>query len=370
VSRAQRRTLGGDESAEARVAGDLAQLVVMTRGLLGDALEALLLMGSFARGEGGLIAHAGQLSPYNDYDLVAIVRGPPRRFRELLTALSWVCSRSMGVEVDLHPMSIEEVDRVPRTLFWLDVSLGGVEVLHGDATIAARLRRHAPRAIPLDECGRLLANRAMGIALSNLERDDRDHRRARHLHKAVLACGDSYLLAADRYAPTLAARLQALEQLEGSPHVGAPLVAAYRDALAFRGRPDHWRPREPLDAWSRRLRAQIARWHLRFEAFRAGTPEAPLAFACSPGALYRELPDVGVGRSALSSLRGALRGALPLFPWVGHVRERLARVAVALAYGHDDRACRARATALLGLPAQVGDDLLHHKLEEIARFAG
>jgi hypothetical protein len=249
-------------------------------------------------------------------------------------------------------------------------------VVSGSASIIARLRRLSPRRVPLDECGRLLANRAVGLALSNLEPvSGHEDRLARHGHKAIFACGDVRLLACDRYRPSHVEKLAELERLEGCPAVGAELVAAYRDALGFRVRPDRWRPPDgDLASWYARIRALAARSHLGYEAWRVGAPGEPRALATWSGRVFRDLPDVRPGAAPLAALRAALERAAPLLPYLGHPRERLARVAAALAYAPDDPETRATAAALLGVRVRAGqrapDTVLHERLRALVLRGG
>jgi hypothetical protein len=69
-------------------------------------------------------------------------------------------------------------------------------------------------------------------------------------------------------------------------------------------------------------------------------------------------------------VRAAARGKASLLPYHGHVRERLARIAVALAYGHDQPACRGVAARLLGSAVDADDATLHQKLEALSRVGG
>ncbi|MBX7196778.1 MAG: nucleotidyltransferase domain-containing protein [Sandaracinaceae bacterium] len=300
------------------------------------APRALLLVGSYARAEGGVVIRDGAPRPYNDLDLVAVVDRVERGTHEALKAIAHHFEPRAGVSVDLWPIEIHRLSPPPRTLFWLDVSLGGVKLVDGDATVLSRVALR-PRDVPLEEAGRLLANRAVGLALSQLDDEGarsemdsavRDDDRTRHLHKAVLACGDALLLAAGAYVGSVEGRREALAKLAGAPHVTEELVGAYAAACRFRAR-----PATPKDrGWEGATLRTIARAHLAFEALRVGAPEDPEAYARTKLALFPVLPDVRpLGRLG-SALRARAAG-VPLLPWVGHPRERLARVAVALAYG-------------------------------------
>jgi hypothetical protein len=348
-----------------RITDDLRRLTAWTVSALGSDLRTLLLAGGYARGEGGVVHTPGGFRAYNDYDLVAIVDRGAERLRAMLTQQAMQWSREVGVHVDLWAIDAERLARPPRTLFWLDVALGGGRVLHGDPRVLTALASLTPRLVPIEEAGRLLANRAVGLALSELPGAyAMPAVRARHIHKAVLAVGDARLLAANRYPGTQRKRLAELIRLAGSPGISDDLLAAYADALVFRARPDLWAP--PLgathDAWYRAQLERVARWHFEFEAFRVGAPSDPLEFASWSGKLYPHLPDVRPGAGVVRSFSAARRGVAPLLPWLGHPRERLARVAVLLAYASRDPAARDAAARLLGASSGGRDDELRERL--------
>jgi hypothetical protein len=351
-----RHTSEGDALVEARIARDLRVVGERLRASLGPRLVASLLLGSYARGEGGVVVGAdGQLAPYNDYDVVAVVRRGARGLRAPLVAIGHELTREVGVEVEVWPVDEADLDPPPRTLLWLDAALGGARVLEGDAGVLPRLARLDLRHVPLEEAARLAANRAVGLALSRLEGPGRDLLRAmRHGHKAILACGDATLLATGRYRPTLAERALELGRMAGAPLVSAEDAAAYDSAVRFHARPTCAGASEAaFDA----LRRRAGRWHLAIEAWRAGAPTIPLAFVAFPGRVYRDLADVPIAGWP-AAVRAVLAGAAPVSPWLGHPRERLARAAVALAYGEPFEPSRDVAARVLGAPSGRPEDLL------------
>ncbi len=364
------RTAAGIADAESRISADLDTITQEVCARWSDRMHALLLVGGYARGEGGAVERGGAFGPYNDYDLVLITRDDAKSARAPLLALGHTLTQRLGVEVELWPVERAALSTMHPTLFWLDVKQGGVEVLSGSPKVLDELPEITARDVPLAEAARLLANRATGLALSNFEPVDRDLRKARHGHKAVLACGDALLLAADRYAPTVRARAAELERLRAAPAVGGSLRALYADAARFRARPDAWSPGAglSLDAWYASVVSVVAKTHLAFEARRVGTPQTPAGYASSRIPLFAGAPDI----SALpfAALRAAARRRTPLTPWIGHPRERLARVAVALAYQPRGAGSRAIAARLLGLGPDPTDEALHGGLRQLTEVAG
>ena len=345
--------ISAEKAFENRIDSDLRVISARVSANVGPSLAALLLCGGYGRGEGGAVERDGALVPYNDYDLVAVVDGAARPLRTKLLTLAHALSEEVGLEVELWPVSRKELNPAPKTLFWLDVAMGGVRLLHGDASVLTAVRRLVPRDVPLEEAGRLLANRAVGVALSRLEGfRDRDAG-ARHLHKAALAVGDATLLAAGRYAGSIRERASLL----GTTSLSPALVTAYHDAAEFRRRPDRapW-PGDAEGGWLEERLALLGDAHLAFEARRVGSPTNPAEFARFRGPLYASLGASlrGRARAVGASLVTTARRLTPLDGWFAHPRERIARIAVAIAYG--DRAARNEGARLLGMaPAQRDD---------------
>ncbi len=332
-----------------RVERELRAIARAVTGTLGTNLEALVLVGGYARGEGGALGDGPEAPSFNDYDLVAIVRRIDAATWRVIGAIAHAFTEELGVEVDLWPITRETIEPPPPTLFWLDVALGGAVVLVGDPAILDTVRSLTPRSVPLEEAARLLANRATGLALSRLEGPNGDvMRTAKHVHKAILSCGDARLLAAAAYAPTLRERALTLERLDAGGLVPKGLAAAYGEAVAFRMRPDLFMPRGNVARWFEDACRTIGGYHLTFESFRLGEQLSATDYVRRTSPIFPRRPD-GLPIAFPAAARAALTKKSALFPYVGHPRERLARASVALAYIEGDEGL-ALAAHLLGVP--------------------
>ena len=353
-ARATGFTLRGDQAAEERVRRDLCCITRHVREAFGERMQLAALVGSYARGEGAMRIEGDRTLPHNDYDLLVVL--PERQRHDAMRArrAGLLAAQQVGVEVDVAVLTEAEFLRPAPTLFWLDATRGGLRWLGGDEDFIDRQRPVALRQVPLDEAGRLLANRALGLALSGLGGTfGDDDVIARHGHKAVMAAGDALLLATARYAATSRERAEELTCLGSTPRVTPWLVEAYWDAMRFRHNTSVWRPRSGnLRAWFNEVRQQVGQLHLDFESWRVGAPADAVPFASWNGELFRQRPDARLG-ARLAALRAWFRGDAPLRPIV-HPRERLARASVAVAYGGD--AGREQARELLGLPRGVGNE--------------
>lgn len=351
-------TLRGTSAAEGRIRRDVVRIVREVNGAFGARARLCALAGGYARGEGAVEIEQGETRPHNDYDLVVVVEQIDDHDGVRARRAGLLARNVVGVEVDVAVIDEATFLRPPPTLFWLDATRGGLRWLGGDADLLAAQRAIDVDDVPLSEAGRLLANRAFGLALSRLGGEESEALvKARHGHKAVLAAGDALLLAVRRYAFSLRERASRVAQLREAPGVGSWLPQAYQDALRFREDTVGWRPPGGgrREDWFEEVSRQIGSVHLAFEAWRVGAPGDPASFARGRGRLFERKPDARLG-DALAALRAWVRRDAPLRPVVGHPRERLARVAVALAYGGPSG--REDAARLLGLDAGASDGAL------------
>jgi hypothetical protein len=119
------RQLRGDRACAQGVARTLATAV-------GPRARAVLVTGSFGRGEGAFVAApGGRFVPHNDVDLVLVTDGGAKAARRAVAELSHAASQRLGWEVEAWTLDAVDLVDPPRTLFWLDVALGGHEVVWG-----------------------------------------------------------------------------------------------------------------------------------------------------------------------------------------------------------------------------------------------
>lgn len=205
----------------ARVEADLGRIVEASR-RADPALQAVVLTGGFARGEGALLRGR----PLNDYDLLAVrgaaraARWPRPPYGELRARLE----AGLGVHVDLQPVWAPRLRLVPPTVFWYETALRG-HVLWGRAGLGAIPVRE-PAAIERAEGLRLVANRAAGLLLALPSRSPRA--RMLQASKALLAVLDAHLLALGRFAPSQRERWVLFRDLEAAGRAPEPLARRRR----------------------------------------------------------------------------------------------------------------------------------------------
>lgn len=230
----------------ARLHGALQRLTVDVRRVLRDNLVALVLGGGYGRGEGGVVGTGGEERPYNDLDLVLVVRRKNAVPAAALAAIGKAYGAELGIEVDFsRPLTLRDIRRWPHRLIWFDL-LNGHVVLCGPQDL---LRTCAPQRLreplPAIEATRLLLNRGAGLLwalrlIRGLEPSpDADFAR-RNYYKCALALGDALLIVHRRFSSSYSRRDALLAGLEAdcAEVVELDVGPLYRRALRFKFWPD------------------------------------------------------------------------------------------------------------------------------------
>ncbi len=335
-----RHTLCGEPAAEARVAQDLSRLGTGIDSEVGDVLRALVLLGPFARAEGGIRLRGGEPCAADPgYEVLALVRHAPQRQQRPLTMMAATWARLLHARVVIRAIALDELRGVPNTRPWFHAARGQALTLAGNPTLLSAIPSRPSPQLRWDEPLFALCEALAPLALCGLEAPDDAAAAVAPLQRAVLACGDALLLQRGLYAETLAARAAALDAARAS----ATLRAAYSEAIAWSSRPDRWQPHgASLSAWVEDTRRALADRYLEQEAWRVGSARKLLRYVLHREPLYAE---PGTGR------HGRLAGALSRWSgapaWAAQPRERLLRASVALAFAPRSPVARAHAARLL-----------------------
>jgi hypothetical protein len=233
-----------DPAAHALVERHMATLVEETRRAI-PAATAIALMGSFGRGEGGVIeGEDGRLHPVNDYDVLLIAPVPPEAIAADLQQLGHRLAREFEIDF-VHFCHWPAVDpNLPLTLANFDLSAAH-RLLWGDPHVLDALPRFAAADMPLFEGVQLLMNRMAGMltglrgpftAPLSLGAGERRYLRNQTM-KALMAIGDWHLMRRRAYACSYRTRLERLTWLAPGIDMPADQLEAIQRAYAFKLQP-------------------------------------------------------------------------------------------------------------------------------------
>ena len=353
----RRYTITPHSDAEAA----LRILVDQLRDAVVDELEpaALLLSGSFARGEGGAYMAGGALRTTSDLDLIAVFRGP---FSVVQTVLARPKARALthrlrrrfpGTQIDLTVRPALLLTWPPATLDYYDL-LRSARVLHG----AIRLPSDAAVRlddIPPEERRRVLVKRGVGLLTAWLRLSDATDlacdAEARavesDIDKAYLASGDAWLHRYAHYDHRLLVRMERLR----NPY----LIREPSDKLRFEYGASGRRRLVPHPIVSRLAAAHQARWLGAAEEWlrAAELLDAWEQHGDAPRDIHPWRHPARAARHAFATVRRVARG----LPSPAHLREALPLL-LRLALGDEGSAWLSLTIAgLLRLPPSDPSDL-------------
>lgn len=323
-----RLTVRGTDALEARLWALLDRIAETARTVVpDDVLRALVLLGGYGRGEGGVVHEDGEERPHNNLDLLLVTREEALGLRGRATTkslgqeLQRVLARigdEAGIGIDVGAIGDRALTRAPCLVMWSDMRQGH-RTLAGDARFVPSLASFRPAAVEVDDVARLVANRVTLLVINRalLRRGAMaltpEVRAAvvRHGMKAIVGVGDAFLFARGLYDGSYLVKRDRMRAL--GDQAPAELQELYEEAIAYRLAPD---PRAApsthaaLSIWNDALLRMASTVHLGLEARRLRS--ADLAWKGYARANLRHaLRDLTLGRAARSA-RDLLAGRFPV----------------------------------------------------------
>lgn len=310
-----RFTVRGGVEVE-RLMDSLADEIASVAGrvLPGGSFKALVMIGGYGRGEGGVDARSGVERPHNNVDLLLVTTGnasPEGRRSALQQALEPVAER-YGIGIDVGAIAERALQWADCRVIWYDMRFGH-KTIAGDPAFVPSLRRFtADRILPSDARD-LLVNRGTLLLLNDALLADgpvtaeRGKALLRHAAKAVIGYGDALLFFLGEYHWSYEEKRRRLLARDDVP---ASFKDLYDRAAEYRLRPGgDLFGRPGPEAWTQSVRPLLAEVHLACERARLSRPA--LAWADYPEAALRN-----AARESASSPRALARTALGRGPGV------------------------------------------------------
>ncbi|ROS01514.1 hypothetical protein EDC56_1956 [Sinobacterium caligoides] len=276
-----RFTAYGDASVERYITA-LVRRVVAAWSKLGCArhTRALVMLGGYGRGEGGVQLVDNAQRPHNNLDFLLITESlsdeQMRRLESALAAEMLSIESSTVVGLDLSVIDARHLSRSEPRLIWYDMRYGH-KTIAGDASFVRGLRRQCLDAIPDWDMRNLLVNRGTLLLINQilLERKEgallNTGLLIKHTMKAVIGYGDALLYSCNNYHWSYLEKQRRMRQLAV---VSDTFKSLYDEAIEFRFKPDYHRyPAEGLAHWLAGILGLLADVHLQCERRRLGRSE-------------------------------------------------------------------------------------------------
>ena len=222
-----RYTVLEDPRADTTVQRVLDKVCSEIATLLGDNLQAIVLVGGYGRGEGGVYRVGAEYHLVNDLDLLVFVKNglgrAKARFDGPLKQLSHqLLADSQGLkEIDIELTHVQRYRfLVPNTVGNYEVA-SGHQVIYGDLNLGKVMPRLDPRRLPAYEGTNYFRNRGSGLLIpavyfltDGLESPEKRKNFQIELQKACQAMGDACLLMAGQYHFSYRERLRRFQELK------------------------------------------------------------------------------------------------------------------------------------------------------------
>lgn len=293
-----RYTATGGLDVEMRIGRD-QQLVseALQKSSFAGLIAGVVMIGGYARGEGGYWRDPEGPRAYNDYDYFVVLRDRARvnlaSIRDELSEIANKLDRLVKVEVDFFPLLSTDIKGLPFTLMYAEMQ-SGHRVIMGRENVLQHMPHMPLDALPLSEFQRLLLNRGALLLLNQKaleagEELDLDLFN-RYINKAILACGDSVLYRNQAYDLSYKEKGKRLARLDLDPC----LEQLYLRAVEHKFEPQSAR----LDERSLFALQQTAEqvWTKEFELVRRLVQSEPPSLVYRLRSLAVNLRDDGIRR--------------------------------------------------------------------------
>jgi hypothetical protein len=242
-------------------------------------MRALVLLGGYGKGEGGVHKVAGKYRPHNNFDLLLVTREISKRKRESihrrLAAKLEALSEAFMAGIDLSIMNQWQLELMPTRVLWYDMREGHKTLL-GDRHFIPSIN-HERNKIPAWDVRNLMVNRGSLLLINLLcmqqnERSEQlDKLVVKHTMKAIIGYGDALLFCLGDYHWSYQEKQK---RLLNHAEIDLKFKKLYEQAMSFRRTPTYnYYLANDLSDWHAEVMQQLEKVHLRCESLRLGLPD-------------------------------------------------------------------------------------------------
>ncbi|MFO7895650.1 MAG: hypothetical protein R6U84_01775 [Candidatus Cloacimonadales bacterium] len=269
-------TVRGTEKVEQLIRDMVAEIATtIIEDLPESDYEALIMLGGYGRGEGGVVIEAGMEKPHNNFDFILLSNNQSEsendRIKKALMLKLEAKSKKLNIGIDLSVISARKLQSAACRIIWYDMRFGH-KTIYGNADFVPALRHFSLDKIPAWDARNLLVNRGTLMIINDLilEKAQLDEKLKRlivkHIIKAIIGYGDTLLFFLDDYSWSY---LQKQQKMQQRSDVNEKFKAIYDEAMNFRFQPDY--PKylaKDLGAWTEELREHFQEIFLLCESKR------------------------------------------------------------------------------------------------------
>jgi hypothetical protein len=272
-----RFTVRGTKKVESLITGQMETVEKRSRRALDTyPVEAVLLLGGYGRGEGGVEIVSGEEKPHNNFDFLIITTSLSKErtvelqntARQLFDSLA----RELGIGIDFAISTDRKLAYSPCLVMWYDMRFGH-KVIIGPDDYMARYTHFKLENILSSDALALLVNRGTLFVINQVMIEQnpvltKDLRRVftKHMIKAIIGYGDSLLYFLGDYNWSYEEKGRRMAKRND---INDEFKAIYLDAIDFRFAPRYsdYEDRDP-EQWLADTLALCEDVHMRCERIR------------------------------------------------------------------------------------------------------
>ncbi|MFT5662456.1 MAG: hypothetical protein ACI9TV_003113 [Sulfurimonas sp.] len=238
---------------------------------------ALILIGGYGRGEGGIVLEHGIYHPHNNLDLLYIHHdyiNPSKK--ALVNTLLQVVSKKFNIGIDMSMITKQKLMKLNGLVITYDMRYGHKTLL-GNSDFLKNCESFSLYNIDPIDMRQLLVNRGTLLLINRLllckDTLSTEERKLiiKHTMKAIIGYGDALLYFNDLYHWSYA---QKQSNMAESTSIDKKIQALYSEAILFRFRPNYdTYLSKDLKLWNKELLEIFSVIHLNCETINLSHPQ-------------------------------------------------------------------------------------------------
>jgi len=247
----------------------------MTSAIKKEKYKALVLLGGYGRGEGGVLIENGKEKPHNNFDFILITENlnehDQYQLKTKIDELMISIEEKIDLVIDFNIISRSKLTNSPCRMIWYDMRFGHKTIL-GDKNFVPSLKSFSKKRIPNWEARNLIVNRGTLMIINELilekEPITENYKKLviKHAIKAIIAYGDALLFFLGDYSWSYVERQK---KMSARDDIDQTFKKLYDEAMEFRFKPDYkLYLKKDLKLWIKTLQNNFNKIHLFCESKR------------------------------------------------------------------------------------------------------
>ncbi len=239
-------TIKGSTQFEAKLSQVLENIALDIELLINKNLyEAVILIGGYGRGEGGVVIVDGEELPHNNFDFVVISKDITQKDKDYLT---FKCQRifdehteKLGILIEFTVISCFKLNNCDPLVITYDMKYGH-KLICGNAISLVENKNFELEHIPSWDVRNLIVNRGTLLVINDLmlNKDNLDEKEKKiiikHWVKAIIGYGDALLFYLGKYNYSYIEKQKRMKRQKG---ITQKFKTIYNDAMNFRFEPNY-----------------------------------------------------------------------------------------------------------------------------------